>query len=209
LRGSGYVKKVSTGMLKLDDRQKGVYSLKGTKKVPFPRSYWVVPGKLLAGCYPGSENPEEARIRMRALLDHGMRHFLDLMEPGEFNWNGKPFVPYAPRLKAMADERGVETTFDRLAIRDGWVPSRAFMSHILDRIDLFSEEDKPVYIHCWGGRGRTGTVVGCYLARHGLALGYDVLDLIAELRKNTEDHDEISPESFAQIDFVVSWLRGE
>jgi hypothetical protein len=26
-------------------------------KVPFNRSYWVVPGKLLAGCYPGSEDP--------------------------------------------------------------------------------------------------------------------------------------------------------
>ncbi|MBA3406233.1 MAG: dual specificity protein phosphatase family protein [Gemmatimonadaceae bacterium] len=24
-----------------------------------------------------------------------------------------------------------------------------------------------IYVHCWGGVGRTGTVVGCYIVRHG------------------------------------------
>lgn len=31
-----------------------------TKSVPFNRSYWVVPGKFLAGCYPGSEDRQLA-----------------------------------------------------------------------------------------------------------------------------------------------------
>lgn len=26
-----------------------------------------------------------------------------------------------------------------------------------------------VYVHCYGGIGRTGTVVGCWLVRHGLS----------------------------------------
>ena len=39
---------------------------------------------------------------------------------------------------------------------------------ILDAIDKALEDGKNVYVHCWGGIGRTGTVVGCWLVRHGM-----------------------------------------
>ena len=67
------------------------------QSVPFNRSYWVVPGKFLAGCYPGSENKDEVHLKLKGLLDHGIRHVIDLMEPGELNWSQKPFRPYAPQ----------------------------------------------------------------------------------------------------------------
>ncbi len=35
------------------------------RSVPFNRSYWVVPGKFLAGCYPGSVNKDKAYLPMR------------------------------------------------------------------------------------------------------------------------------------------------
>jgi len=60
-----------------------------------------------------------------------------------------------------------------------------------------------------GGRGRTGTVVGCFLARHGYASGHGILKLIQELRRDTEDHDRPSPETSQQIEMVVSWVEGE
>ena len=65
--------------------------------------------------------------------------------------------------------------------------------------------DKPVFVHCWGGKGMTGTVVGCYLARHGFAAGNDVIEKIKELRKNTEDCSDPSPETKEQIDMVINW----
>ena len=37
---------------------------------------------------------------------------------------------------------------------------------ILDAIDKALEDGKNVYVHCWGGIGRDGTVVGCWLVRH-------------------------------------------
>jgi hypothetical protein len=37
-------------------------------KVPFNRSYWVVPGKLLAGCYPGSEDSIEEERKFKGLM---------------------------------------------------------------------------------------------------------------------------------------------
>jgi protein tyrosine phosphatase len=179
------------------------------KGVLFPRCYWVVPGKLLAGCYPGSEELQEAERKLRGLLEHGIRHVINLMEPNEVNRWMKPFVPYEGQMKAIANSMGREVTFERTPIRDGWVPSHGDMVAILDSVDSHVEREMPVYVHCWGGRGRTGTVVGCYLVRHGLCAPHEVVNQIRKLRKNTEDHDEPSPESRRQFEMVFSWVEGE
>jgi protein-tyrosine phosphatase len=62
------------------------------------------------------------------------------------------------------------------------------------------------YVHCWGGIGRTGTVVGCWLvAREGLTTDA-ALQRIAELRKDTPDRGLGSPETKLQRRFVLQWL---
>ena len=53
--------------------------------VPFPRCCWVVPGEFMAGCYPGSEDMQETERKLRGLLEHGIRHVINLLEPDEFN----------------------------------------------------------------------------------------------------------------------------
>lgn len=83
------------------------------------------------------------------------------------------------------------------------------MIRILDHIDQKINSNLPVYVHCWGGRGRTATVVGCYLARHGFAFGKDVIGTIQRLRENVSDSHEPSPETKVQVDMVVSWGSGE
>jgi protein-tyrosine phosphatase len=42
------------------------------------------------------------------------------------------------------------------------------------------------YIHCWGGVGRTGTIVGCLKARE--LKDYKDLDVLQVLRKNIRNH---------------------
>ena len=81
------------------------------------------------------------------------------------------------------------------------------MIRILNQIDMCINYDKPVYLPCWGGKGRTGTVVGCYLARHGMDAGSDVIDMIKELRKNTVDFSDPSPETRKQINMVINWRK--
>jgi hypothetical protein len=41
--------------------------------VPFERSYWVEPGKILAGAYPGDRRLDVARVKLQGLLDVGIR----------------------------------------------------------------------------------------------------------------------------------------
>ena len=49
--------------------------------------------------------------------------------------------------------------------------------------------------------------MGCYLVRHGLATGKNVLEMIRDLRKDSEDSGRESPETREQRQMVVGWHR--
>jgi len=179
----------------------------GTNK-PFSRSYWVTPGRFLAGYYPGDRNKDLMKQKMSGLLACGIQLVINLMEPDEKDHDGLPFVDYAPVLKRLTDG-GSPVECHRMPIRDLNVPSPEFMVQILDRIDASLNENRFVYVHCWGGRGRTGTVVGCWLVRHGIAEKKTVLEKICELRRFDSKAHWPSPEMPDQVQMVLSWKKGQ
>ncbi len=166
---------------------------------PIADSYWVAPGLLLAGEYPGAREEVEARIKLSTLLDVGVRQFIDLTEPGEYNLR-----PYWPLVQRLAAERHLEVAHSRLSIPDMGTPARSHMLVILDAIDAAMVAGRSVYVHCFGGIGRTGTVVGCYLVRHG-ADAETALAEIAGRRQGTPDGYRRSPETNEQRQFVLTW----
>ena len=97
--------------------------------VPFNPAYWVVPDRFMAGCYPGAEHSVDSiasaasQDRLRGLLEHGIRHIINLMEPSEANPRGDPFVPYESPLAAIARAMGCNVKFDRRPIRDYGIPT--------------------------------------------------------------------------------------
>jgi len=174
-------------------------------RTPFPNhSYWVVPGKLLAGYYPGDADPQVMDTKLNALLDCGVTVVISLMEADEDDLFGRTFPPYQDRLRELAWQRGKRIRWQRMPIRDFDVPSEAEMTRILNTIDQAIEQGETVYVHCLGGIGRTGTVVGCYLARHGIARGEAALKKIQELRRGLDDY-RTSPETAAQRQMVKRW----
>ncbi|MCP4750307.1 MAG: protein phosphatase [Proteobacteria bacterium] len=173
--------------------------------LPFKRSYWVVPGLFLAGAYPGSSNPEEARYKIKRLLDCGIRYIINLMEEDEVNYEGLPFVCYEEIICDITQKRNIDVYCNRYPTPDLGVPSVPIMEEIFDEIETAVEMKLPVYVHCWGGIGRTGTVVGCYLRHHGLATSKDVFDKIKALRKNDPSALRTSPETGIQRKMVRSW----
>ena len=160
---------------------------------PISGSYWVVPGRLLAGPYPGSWDEAATRDRLRQLLEAGVTFVVDLTEPREHD-------AYLLLLSTEAAALGRKVTHRRLPIPDMHVPSGDEMTAILATIDSALAEGETVYVHCLGGVGRTGTVIGCYLVQHGLD-GQDALDEIAHLRGGLVD----SPQTEAQCELVRTW----
>lgn len=173
---------------------------------PYPNSYWVEPGRLLAGEYPGAFIATVARRKLRLLLDAGVTFFLDLTHPAD------GLVPYTDLLLAEAHGYPTPVTYRWLAIPDRDVPSVAQMVETLDVIDAALADGQVVYVHCWGGIGRTGTVIGCYLARHSdqpRNRGDAALAQLAELWQSVEKRDRHprSPETPAQVAMVRTWAE--
>jgi protein-tyrosine phosphatase len=133
------------------------------------------------------------------LLSAGVTVFLDLTEEGEYGLKA-----YEPLLREEADALGCSVVYRRISIPDMQTPTRDEMIEILDTIDTALEAGHVVYVHCYGGIGRTGTVVGCYLVRQGTC-GEKALLEIARLREGTPDGWKRSPETFEQREFVRTW----
>lgn len=168
------------------------------KPRPNVHTYWLH-DQLLAGEYPGAPDDAETRARLRAYLDAGVDFFVDLTRPGELR-------PYHDLLRAETGGNGTKAEYRRLPIADMGVPTPQTMVTILDTIDQAVAEGRTVYVHCWGGVGRTGTVVGCYLVRHGRT-GQEALAEIARFWPSMEKsawHPR-SPETGEQVRFVRNW----
>ena len=161
--------------------------------LPIRDSYRVADG-LLAGQYPGSHDPVEAERRLRAFREHGVTLYVDLTHPAD------SLEPYESLLVPEAHRSGHP-------IVDMGVTTIPHMTRILDEVDGALAASGSVYVHCWGGIGRTGTVVGCWLVRHGLDAG-DAVARIAELRRGVSDAAVPSPQTVAQRAMVAEWKRG-
>ncbi len=176
---------------------------------PFDRSYWAAPG-LLAGFLPWSPTPEIAAAYRRGLIDCGVGYVLNLMEEEERIGEGSMLLPrYDAELCSLGESAGIEVVCRRIGVRDMGVPTRPTMRLMLDSIDEALAAGRRTYVHCLGGKGRTGTVIGCWLARHGAATGREVLALLTELRRPDPHAIYPSPETDPQRELVISWNVGE
>ena len=169
---------------------------------PWAKSYWVIPHKILAGAYPGEVfyRESQARQKIGAMLEAGITSFFDLTQPHELE-------PYEEMFREEGAWRNLEVDYQRFPIRDFGVPTRTELQNILDALDEALAQGKGVYVHCWGGIGRTGTVIATYLIRHGMA-PKQALQHIAELRQNVPDAWRSSPESDEQWALVLKWQAG-
>ncbi|OFY33796.1 MAG: hypothetical protein A2W91_11205 [Bacteroidetes bacterium GWF2_38_335] len=148
---------------------------------------------------------EASEKKIKNLIECGIRTFINLQGKDEVNFEGVPFLNYQAILKKFEKEYKIKLSFNRLSIPDFGITSTKNMKKILDTIDKSIGQGKPVYVHCWGGIGRTGTVVSCFLLRHGMANHDNVFKMIEYLRRSDPENHRLSPETPEQFEFVKNW----
>ncbi|HEY1899590.1 MAG TPA: protein-tyrosine phosphatase family protein [Steroidobacteraceae bacterium] len=163
---------------------------------PLPNSYWLLPGRLLGGEYPGGDTAPDTQRRLRALLDAGVDCFVNLTRPGE--------------LPAYSAELPADIWYFHLPIQDHGLPvDRPYMRQILFALGSALAAGRCIYVHCRMGIGRTGTVLGCQLVEQGLS-GESALD---ELNRCWQQCARAKrwpsiPETREQRHFVANWQTG-
>jgi ADP-ribosyl-[dinitrogen reductase] hydrolase len=162
---------------------------------PLPNSYWVIPGRLLAGEYPGGRTDIDTDTRIERLLQAGIDAFLDLTKPAEL-------PPYHTRLPFSVE-------YDRKPIRDHGVPDHpAQMTEIVELLLDALARGRKVYVHCRAGIGRTGMAMACLLIERGLT-SHAALDELNRLWQQSARSSlwPTVPETTEQAEFVRFWDR--
>jgi ADP-ribosylglycohydrolase len=163
----------------------------GNPPKPFANSYWVEPGRLLAGEYPGGSSRTDPANAVEALLRARVNCFIDLTQE-------KEMTPYEGLLEGDAIYR-------RIPIVDHGVPrSPQTMTAVLEAINAGLEAGRCVYVHCRAGIGRTGMAIACYLIQGGL----DAEAALERLQMLWQDNARSATWHFVpETDAQVAWVR--
>ncbi len=167
---------------------------------PLPNTYWVEPGRLLAGEHPTSASPTDSLERLQRLLAAGVTYFLDLTEPGELD-------AYDHLLRSEPRPSRGEVLYVRKPIPDHSIPATPeLMTEIVASLEGALAAGHCVYLHCRAGIGRTGTVLGCYLIHRGRPPDA-ALQHLNELWQANERSQAwpSTPETDEQVQFVRNW----
>ena len=121
----------------------------------------------------------------------------NLTEAGEL-------TPYA---ELLTEEGGPTTSYERFPIRDVSVLGEPkTMAEIVAAIDRAMAEGGITYVHCWGGVGRTGLAVACWLQERGHTPDEALASLADKWRSCTKSQwKPNSPETPEQVKWVKDW----
>ena len=156
-----------------------------------PTALYRADESIWAGAYLGAKMQSETIAKLQWVAHEQIDVIIDLTTPAD------RLEPYADLLPIYAPR----ATHYSFPIKDMGIPSPAQLLAILDTITHAVAARKRVYIHCWGGIGRTGTVVACWYIRNALS-ATDALATLAQVRSGLE---RTSPEVVDQFTFVQQW----
>jgi len=166
---------------------------------PHGNTYWLWPGRVLAGEHPAVGGTAMLDLRLRGLQAAGVTCCIDLTGAHD------PAGAYQPLAVGSRPARRLP-----FGIADFGVPSVLDMRQVLDAINEALGAGERVFVHCRAGIGRTGVVAGCLLVEHGFTPA-EALALVQRKYRSMTKSALVprSPETAGQRDFVAAWSPGK
>ena len=157
-------------LISIDDPASVAAAMQG----PTGTSNWLIKGRIMVGSAPGSHvldkadpckfqkySKKNALCELGVLRDEGITSFLSLQQSSE----ALKFRPMYQTLLSKAWSEGLVPSFTRQPVVDGSIMRD---EELLQLVNTFYEkymQNEVLYIHCYGGHGRAGTVAACLLAK--------------------------------------------
>lgn len=165
---------------------------------PHGNTYWLWPGRMLAGEHPAQSGGAILALRLQGLQAAGVTCCIDLTGAQD------PVSAYEPLPVA-----GRAARREAHGIADFGVPTADGMRRVLDAITGALDAGEGVYLHCRAGIGRTGTVAGCLLVERGFTPAEALALVQRKYRAMTKSAlAPHSPETAEQRAFIERWVAG-
>jgi len=120
------------------------------------RFYWVREDRLAGSSRPGGLRNDRLDADLIELHARGISAILSMTET--------PLDAFAVEAAGM--------TYENIPVDDFTAPAIGQILDSLDFIDQAHAENRAVLVHCAAGQGRSATILGAWLVREGLAVGY-------------------------------------
>mmetsp|Transcript_59676 Transcript_59676/g.109265 ORF Transcript_59676/g.109265 Transcript_59676/m.109265 type:complete len:282 (+) Transcript_59676:72-917(+) len=129
-------------------------------KGPHNTCNFTLPGRLISGSFPGDRKEPGHTQKMKDVLSAGVNTFVNLQETDELG----RFTPYIPTARSLVlDPASLE--FWHCPIPDNSVTADDELAKGVAKIVDALKRGRVVYVHCWGGHGRTGTIICAFLVQ--------------------------------------------
>lgn len=152
-------------------------------------NYYKVEDSIYAGEYPFAINQKFGIKKLDVLKSIGVTTIIDLTESGElFDYSN--IVCDINHYKFPIKDRNIPDSFENVY-------------NLMSYIENAKSGNGTIYIHCWGGVGRTGTIVACWLVYNGMSAN-EALAHLNELWKSCPKSKRrpYCPDHGCQIDFI-------
>jgi len=197
---------------------------------PHIESNYIIPDVLIAGAYPADNDDYTTETNLCAILNAGVTCFVCLQSEyddsvPESTWRRRNAIrPYFKDVKRLVNGNATiesvrdtmstlpvteaDIEFIHLPIKDCNVTDDDKVWQLVLQLETRIRAGKKIYLHCWGGHGRTGTVACILLAKmYGTtaveAMRYN--NIVHMIRKQPIVVG--SPQTFTQSEQVVRIVK--